>query len=1122
MDEQRKKITSLLGVGNFHASTSHLFSTLPRRARAPNSSVLVRAPPAPSVEDVSDDGEDVPNRGEVDQWAVLIPCSDDIVGPAHDGSDPAPPSVDILSPQTQNQQLAKAERTTDSPRNREHSRDRSEGRHEAQGSRRDSSTWDRDGYSQSPRRVRENSDVFSASSGMAGFMFPSGLTPPTSNESIRSSAMQDSGYHSWRESVNAGSWRSLRGTRTKRSPQSGEEPYGHQKYARGGVASTVSRSPRYASGLMPELITVAASPDLRSLGPTLLRRALDTGDDAQVASLLEHRFVEVSQDEFVWLRDLMDVDVGIPEMVEVLFGSNNSVECAVSAEEYPGLEPEALKRSLPELDDSFHQKACAHMYRLHREDALKFDPVSVSSNRSLMQQRVAALCGLGGVIVHSNQEPGKSSRKGVTITESTAHISFLGATQDSNKAVALQRTESSSLGDYVAELKSSASNLKAAASAIQQSGFCCNEFSILIEKSRHARTVQLRRIHFRQLDFLDRAIRSLEAAEQFEPLKVDIRYLTTGIKEVDRLLSDEDQSWFMSASIYGQVHICSLALQVLSIGLLLHSQAHTGELRPFFLTGPLERIYLHGVFSNPAYGDSIVVERRQLACLGDMIGDSVFVFRNASDKECYLPRQHPGNEKLYVLGSCSQITDLWGPGYMIGNFKPTSDWAAAGISLTGFYIRGGFIQRDISTGQPNTFHWAREWNNNPAALKTFGYRDELTIGTVTECQPVSSDQGPVEKNDISGVLNLPTHSAKSSKASTAASKPRPPVFRNPNCPLDLTRCRQESEPYLSILGTSPDWWSLTEVQAMAAVNPGYFTIQGAFSMTKQSGIPLKRVLLDRWAGDENLTLFDEPWGLQVSPCTGVARRVPLRSVIEEPLIRFVDSLDIPGWDSLKARAVQAFQAPADAGLSRWAATLDTAQRQCMRAVLSRLLHVLKDTGFDKSGKQFSILWPHGTDARFCVRILPEKHKNQLWCSMLQDTEWCATFAVVSSQCLETDTIACRNIPITPWRGGAKLSTVVCPNFTGAIPRPVSMSSNSPSQAGSSMQRWQLQDKKQYWIGKQGSQIWVVVRRYRGEVTELQIKKNRFPASVSAFLWPDKVLREKPDVSFCGEDVFVSQ
>ena len=72
---------------------------------------------------------------------------------------------------------------------------------------------------------------------------------------------------------------------------------------------------------------------------------------------------------------------------------------------------------------------------------------------------------------------------------------------------------------------------------------------------------------------------------------------------------------------------------------------------------------------------------------------------------------------------------------------------------------------------------------------------------------------------------------------------------------------------------------------------------------------------------------------------------------------------------------------------------------------------------------------------------------------------------------------------------------------------------SPSTA-----EWQLQDKKAYWIGKVGGDTWVVAHKPTDSVTELELRRNRFP--VSSFLWRDRVLRERPDVTFQGEEVFV--
>ena len=474
--------------------------------------------------------------------------------------------------------------------------------------------------------------------------------------------------------------------------------------------------------------------------------------------------------------------------------------------------------------------------------------------------------------------------------------------------------------------------------------------------------------------------------------------------------------------------------------------------------------------------------------MGAMVGDEVFVFGMN-----YSGSQTPPNadRKFYLSGTCEEIVDSWGPGYFITNIE-----APYGERLHGLGIRGGIIKPTtvFANGKP-FFHWGPESGGTTSQSKTFSYWDKILIGTTADprLSPVIAEQN--QPTPIITLASFPPVTAK-----------RHPINANMTCPLITAKSWKESEPYLSTLGTAPDWWDLTEIQAIASLNPPYCTLQGAFAMTKQSGVPLKRVLLDRWIGDDDLSLFEERWGLQVSLCTGVTQRVPLRSLVEEPLLRYIDSLKVDGWEKLKAEATSAIRG--DRSFTEWSQTLKKDEMQCMRHIFTKLLYLLKDTGFDRSRKQFSILWPRNSDARFCVKICPEK--EHLWCSMLQDNEWCATFAVATSLCLETGKHKCRKEVAAKWCGGKLLSTVVCPNRTYIRPSSTSM---SPSTA-----EWQLQDKKAYWIGKVGGDTWVVAHKLADSVTELELRRNRFP--VSSFLWRDRVLRERPDVTFQGEEVFV--
>lgn len=495
-----------------------------------------------------------------------------------------------------------------------------------------------------------------------------------------------------------------------------------------------------------------------------------------------------------------------------------------------------------------------------------------------------------------------------------------------------------------------------------------------------------------------------------------------------------------------KLSLFSMIVQLLCMGLVLYAQGHTGRLTPPFLAGPLIEIEMEKL---PWVG-KVVVHRQSLACMGDMIGDDVFVFGSRD----FLPTGE-GN-KHYLEATCEQIVDTWGPGYLI---------AAADVPdrIYGLGIRGGIISPHRI--EENVFHWQTESGHLALNDKTFGYREVIKIGGIN--------------------INGP-------------------------CPLDTDKSRKMSVPYLSYLGTRPDWWDLTEKQAVVQ-GGNYVIFQVGATYSKLHGATLKEVLLDRWNRNADFSVFEEPWGLQVSLCTGVSRRVPLRALIDKHLVQYIDCSGIKGWSAIRKEAISTIEG--SARLGSWIETLQDHEKECMKKVLTRLLNLLRDTGFDRGGKLFSILWPYNSDARFCVKIRPDD--NQIWCNMLKESEWCATFAVLTSLCLEGPQHKCRNITCGQWSGGKLLSTVVCQNLSGTT--------SIPSDLGASGITWQLKHNEKYWVGKPGGNIWVIVHKHGDAITELRVKNNSFPGRITTMLLKEGwngTLRERPDVSFEGEDVFV--
>ncbi|KAH0562824.1 hypothetical protein GP486_002549 [Trichoglossum hirsutum] len=125
---------------------------------------------------------------------------------------------------------------------------------------------------------------------------------------------------------------------------------------------------------------------------------------------------------------------------------------------------------------------------------------------------------------------------------------------------------------------------------------------------------------------------------------------------------------------------------------------------------PLSGVTLCGSLANQS---SIVVQRRELACMGDMIGDEIFVFGMNYSSQTLLD----SNIRLYLSAACEEIVDSWGPGYFITDID-----APYGKMLYGLWIRGGIIKLDpgLTSGE-RLFHWDPEFNNSTSQSKTFSY-----------------------------------------------------------------------------------------------------------------------------------------------------------------------------------------------------------------------------------------------------------------------------------------------------------------------------------------------------------------------------------------------------------------
>ena len=495
---------------------------------------------------------------------------------------------------------------------------------------------------------------------------------------------------------------------------------------------------------------------------------------------------------------------------------------------------------------------------------------------------------------------------------------------------------------------------------------------------------------------------------------------------------------------------CALAAQFLCSAFLSYVQAHVGPIDPFFLDKPLQKMVLLGSQRVPR-DYAIYAGLVELTCLAEMTQQPVFAFSSrATSQEAGL---ESGTSRYDVLTSPEDCLDTWGPGYFVHNkARPSNIHAIA--------IGGGFVSR---VGREYTrFHWAKGQLSESASWATFKMHTPMEIGTG--------------------------------------------VNVNGNCCIDEAVYRQSSFSALEPLGTREVFWETQERQL--GVQGGQYLI-GTYNQTwgKVPGITLKQRTLQQ--PDWRLVDFlDQSWGLQVSFCTGVARRVSLRELVLDLFPIFVNPLEQNTWQKLENdhNIIQAFT---HGDLFAWLRTLSPLLQRYVLTLVRTILEQLKYTGLDRQKTTLVIAWPQKGDIGRGVKI-PCKAETY-WAQVIADAPDCATFAYVTSRCLETNHIKCQG-NLRTWQNASKmLITEMSPSGLNGQPldatdatittlpvAPVTTNAMSRTQ-------WVLEDQKTYHIKKLDSLLRVKVERppsASNDVAHLVVMTSNIPQG----LWKRLLLK----------------
>ncbi|RGP75361.1 hypothetical protein FLONG3_5751 [Fusarium longipes] len=473
-------------------------------------------------------------------------------------------------------------------------------------------------------------------------------------------------------------------------------------------------------------------------------------------------------------------------------------------------------------------------------------------------------------------------------------------------------------------------HLGRAIGTLQQVGGCCNSFTFLVRRECFVET--------ERIDLYD--VKAFTGNRTTSTLPTTIRKIFEPLVSSTALEIGKETSKDMVQQL---PHI--LTAQFLSLAFALYSQGHCEPFSPFYLYTSLKRVLLIGSQSwGPSFtGPCILASPVDLTCFGDMLQRRVFAFQYFesfdrskvfADLDC----------RLDLKARPEDLLDTWGPGEFIMS-KDDSD------SLHAISIGGGLIIPNSQADKAKlpVLHWSRTVNTDIKSTSLFPRHEKLLIGTR--------------------------------------------VTINKTCNVTTEEQIRVACPWLKDLGTFPSYWEVCERQLGLGFQGGQCaSVVANFAQTwvKRLGQTKKSLIL----AERSLSIYDLEghFGVQVSFCTGIARRVRLRELLADILPTYVEErvTQPRHWNRLVEDFSFLEMLRADDFRQRFE-RLDFELKAEFETLAIAVLFLLQDTGVDREGRNFVIGFIQPKLAVRCFQVPIVKESS--WVRMAADSLDIATFAV---------------------------------------------------------------------------------------------------------------------------------
>lgn len=646
--------------------------------------------------------------------------------------------------------------------------------------------------------------------------------------------------------------------------------------------------------------------------------------------------------------EISDDYIWVRGLTEVGYSYQEIVDVLLGGSVNPPCIPfEPTNFPLLEVQPDRHITGCCHSVLLSESCPIPNSNIVTERDPITLDHKeviywIEEACGLAGI---KPSTPGETDWAGcIKFSDNASIISV-------SYALPTEKNNLIDIGTFWPRISRVLEGLYHAAALLQANDLCCNSFTVLKSgfKGHESSSLPLGEVVSVSFQLVLNLLKELQ----------DVMNPASAYSGLERLLSASKATlgliWPGIPEVSGDssfqwcLHLCALAVQFLCLGFRSHCQAHIGSVQPFFFDFSAPKVRLTGLQTEEDF-PFLVAELVNLTCLGNMTRGQVLLFRASEvspDKQTLETQIQLPGQNHDILGRAEDILDTWGPGNLI--FRESGSGAPVAIK-----IGDGFV----FARESGKCHWSQTLPDIKA-LTSIDIELPLLIGSV--------------------------------------------VAINSACKHIEVESRLTAANLLEELGTTRSSWKKSQRQL--AIQGGQYVVgQATETWNKQTGISVKDQGL-AYPPQILIQYMDSYWGVQVSYCTGVSKRVRLRKLVADFLPHFTPRSPFDSSD-LQAKLKDETLRPKD--LQVWLSGLSPDLRLEILTIICDILDTLRHTGLDSTDTYICVAWPFEGNVTQCFKIPLEQDSS--WARFLADSHDCATFAYITMECFETTEFRCSNIP----------------------------------------------------------------------------------------------------------------